>query len=46
MVRLYGVTILGGASNAGVLFKISHGIYTVLHSFIGASGATGAYRPA
>jgi uncharacterized repeat protein (TIGR03803 family) len=38
---LYGTTLLGGPSGAGVVYKLSAaGTYTVLHAFTGADGST------
>jgi uncharacterized repeat protein (TIGR03803 family) len=38
--NLYGVTAYGGASNDGVIFRITTGgSFTVLHSFTGADGS-------
>jgi uncharacterized repeat protein (TIGR03803 family) len=38
--NLYGVTAYGGASNDGVIFRITtSGSFTVLHSFTGADGS-------
>jgi uncharacterized repeat protein (TIGR03803 family) len=34
---LYGTTARGGPNNYGVVFKISHGAFTVLHNFAGGS---------
>ncbi len=43
--NLYGTTVLGGAANYGVVFKLSStGAETVLHGFTG--GADGGYPPA
>ena len=42
--NLYGTTIYGGASNGGVLYKITpSGTFTVLHSFIGQANSDGTY---
>lgn len=38
--NLYGVTAYGGASNDGVIFRITTGgLFTLLHSFTGADGS-------
>src|SRR6266496_1395521 len=44
--NLYGTTFFGGASNVGVLFKLSPtGVYTVLHEFSGGSDGAGPVAP-
>jgi uncharacterized repeat protein (TIGR03803 family) len=45
--NLYGTTYLGGASNGGVVFKLTpKGKYTVLYSFCSQSGCTDGEYPA
>jgi uncharacterized repeat protein (TIGR03803 family) len=45
--NLYGTTYLGGASNGGVVFKLTpKGKYTVLYSFCSQSGRTDGEYPA
>jgi len=45
--NLYGTTNLGGASNGGVVFKLTpKGKYTVLYSFCSQSGCTDGGYPA
>jgi uncharacterized repeat protein (TIGR03803 family) len=44
--NLYGTTLYGGASNLGVLFRLSpEGAYTVLHEFAGGSDGSGPIMP-
>ncbi len=44
--NFYGTTFYGGASNVGVLFKLSpRGTYTVLHEFVGGSDGASPVAP-
>jgi uncharacterized repeat protein (TIGR03803 family) len=44
--NFYGVTLYGGSSNYGVIFKLtSEGAYTVLHEFAGGSDGSGPIAP-
>lgn len=44
--NFYGTAVAGGASNDGVLYKISAGgVYTILHEFSGSDGIDPLARP-